>query len=403
LSEAYFHFWETELEFGFGQTAFSLPLLEWINDGLMVVFFFVVGLEIKRQLTTGELSRPRRAVLPLAAALGGMLIPAGIYLVFNAGGPGERGWGIPMATDIAFTLGVLALLGSRAPLSLKIFFTALAIADDLGAILVLAIFYSSDIHWISLLIGGVILVVLILLNRIRIYSPLPYALLGIGLWLAFLDSGIHPTIAGVLLAATIPTWGAPDTKALLAQCVSVLDEFEMSDVVRTNRAQVAAQTLETVADRMQSPAQRLEHVLLPWTTYVILPVFALANAGVVLEFNQNLISMVSIGIVLGLVLGKSLGITLFAWLAVRFGLADLPRNVTLRQLFSASWLAGIGFTMSLFIAGNAFRGNPDLLDQAKAGILIASLLAGIIGYLLTYLTTQTHHEASHIEVLAAAD
>ncbi|MFL7891683.1 MAG: Na+/H+ antiporter NhaA [Anaerolineales bacterium] len=403
LSESYFHFWETELGLGFGQAVFSLPLIEWINDGLMVVFFFVVGLEIKRQLTTGELSRPRRAVLPLAAALGGMLVPAAIYLLFNAGGPGESGWGIPMATDIAFTLGVLALLGSRAPLSLKIFFTALAIADDLGAILVLAIFYSSDIHWTSLLIAAVILVVLIILNRIRIYSPLPYAILGIGLWLAFLESGIHPTIAGVLLAATIPTWGVPDPKALLAQCVSVLDEFELPDSLQPNRAQAAAQTLETVADRMQSPAQRLEHSLLPWTTYLILPVFALANAGVVLEFDQSLLSVVSIGIVLGLVLGKVAGITFFTWLAVRIGLADMPRNVSIRQLFSASWLAGIGFTMSLFIAGNAFQGSTDLLNQAKAGILIASLLAGLIGYALSYLTTQTYAETTHVEQAAAAD
>ncbi len=403
FSETYFHFWETELAVGFGQFTFSLPLIEWINDGLMVVFFFVVGLEIKRQLTTGELSRPRRAILPLAAALGGMLIPAAIYLILNAGGPGEQGWGIPMATDIAFTLGILALLGSRAPLSIKIFFTALAIADDLGAILVLAIFYSSDIHWISLLIAAVILVALILLNRARVYSPLPYALLGIGLWLAFLESGIHPTIAGVLLAATIPTWGAPDTRALLAQCVSVLDEFEVPSAQTADRAQVAAQTLEAVADRMQSPAQRLEHNLLPWTTYLILPIFALANAGVVIEFDQSLLSMVSLGIVLGLVLGKAAGITLFTWIAVRLRLADLPSNVSLQQIFSASWLAGIGFTMSLFIAGNAFRGSPDLLAEAKAGILVASVLAGIIGYGLSYFTTQTYAETSHVEAVPATD
>jgi NhaA family Na+:H+ antiporter len=368
-----------------------------------VIFFFVVGLEIKRQLTTGELSRPRRAILPLAAALGGMLIPAGIYLIFNAGGTGEQGWGIPMATDIAFTLGVLALLGSRAPLSIKIFFTALAIADDLGAILVLAIFYSSDIHWISLLVAAVLLVALILLNRARIYSPIPYAILGIGLWLAFLESGIHPTIAGVLLAATIPTWGAPDTKALLAQCVSVLDEFDVPTAQTANRAQVAAQTLETVADRMQSPAQRLEHTLLPWTTYLILPIFALANAGVALKFDQGLFGPVSIGILLGLVLGKPVGITLFAWIAVRLRLADLPRNVGMLQIFSASWLAGIGFTMSLFIAGNAFGFDPELLDEAKAGILVASLVAGIIGYALTYFTAQTHAETSHVEAVAATD
>jgi NhaA family Na+:H+ antiporter len=308
-----------------------------------------------------------------------------------------------MATDIAFTLGVLALLGSRAPLSLKIFFTALAIADDLGAILVLAIFYSSEIHWISLLIAAVILAILIILNRIRIYSPWPYAFLGVGLWLAFIESGIHPTIAGVLLAATIPTWGAPDTRALLAQCVSVLEEFDAPGIVQSNRAQVAAQTLETVADRMQSPAQRLEHGLLPWTTYLVLPLFALANAGVEIRFDQSLLSMVSIGVVLGLVFGKAIGITFFAWLAVRLRLADMPRNVSLRELFSASWLAGIGFTMSLFIAGNAFRGNIELLDQSKSGILVGSLLAGLIGFGLTYLTTQTHAETSHVEVVAATD
>jgi NhaA family Na+:H+ antiporter len=403
ISETYFHFWETDFGIGFGERVLSLPLIEWINDGLMVLFFFVVGLEIKRQLTTGELSRPRKAALPLAAAVGGMLVPAAIFLIFNAGGPGERGWGIPMATDIAFTLGVLALLGSRAPLSLKIFFTALAIADDLGAILVLAIFYSSDIHWTSLGIAAVILVILIILNRIRIYSPWPYAILGIGLWLAFIESGIHPTIAGVLLAATIPTWGAPDTRALLAQCVSVLEEFDAPNVVQSNRAQAAAQTLETVADRMQSPAQRLEHSLLPWTTYLVLPLFALANAGVEIRFDQTLLSMVSIGIVLGLVLGKAIGITFFSWLAVRLRLADMPRNVSLRELFSASWLAGIGFTMSLFIAGNAFRVDADLLDQSKFGILAGSLLAGIIGFVLTYLTSETHQETSHVEAVAAAD
>jgi len=403
LAEAYFHFWEMDFSIGFGENAVSLPLIEWINDGLMVIFFFVVGLEIKRQLTTGELSRPRRAIMPLAAALGGMLVPAAIYLILNAGGPGEPGWGIPMATDIAFTLGILALLGSRAPLSLKIFFTALAIADDLGAILVLAIFYSSDIQWISLLIAAVILLVLIGLNRARVYSPLPYAVLGVGLWFAFIQSGIHPTIAGVLLAATIPTWGAPDTRALLAQCISVLDEFEVPEATSANRAQAAAQTLETVADRMQSPAQRLEHLLLPWSTYLILPLFALANAGVTIEFNQSLLSMVSVGVFLGLVLGKAIGITLFAWVAVKLKLADLPSSVDFRQLFSASWLAGIGFTMSLFIAGNAFRNAPDLLDQSKAGILIASFVAGVIGFVLTYLTTQTHAETSHVEAVPATD
>ncbi len=402
---SYYHLWETELAITIGGLSFSHHLIEWVNDGLMVIFFFVVGLEIKRQLTTGELSRPRRAVLPLAAALGGMLAPAGIYLLLNAGGPGEAGWGIPMATDIAFTLGILALLGSRAPLSLKVFFTALAIADDLGAVLVIALFYTSDISWISLLIAAVILVALFGLNRARVYEPLPYALLGIGLWLAFLDSGIHPTIAGVLLAITIPTRSPPDTGSLLAQCISVLDEFESpvaGQSLSQNRQQAAAQTLETVADRMQSPAQRLEHNLHPWTTYVVLPIFALANAGVTLQFDLNLFGPVSLGIVLGLLVGKPLGISLLTWLAVRLNLAELPSDVGWPELISTSFLAGIGFTMSLFIASAAFK-DAALLAEAKLGILIASVLAGILGSVLLIVTSPTHEETSHVAAIPATD
>lgn len=405
FAASYYHFWETELAITIGGLSFSHHLIEWVNDGLMVIFFLVVGLEIKRQLTTGELSRPRRAALPLAAALGGMLAPAGIYLLINAGGQGESGWGIPMATDIAFTLGILALLGSRAPLSLKVFFTALAIADDLGAVLVIALFYTSEISWISLLIAAIILVALIGLNRARVYEPLPYALLGIGLWLAFLESGIHPTIAGVLLAITIPTRSPPDTGSLLAQCISVLDEFESPvarQAINQNRQQAAAQTLETVADRMQSPAQRLEHNLLPWTTYVILPIFALANAGVTLQFDLSLFGPVSLGIILGLVVGKPLGITLLTWLAVRLNLAELPRDVGWTQLISTSILAGIGFTMSLFIASAAFK-DATLLAEAKLGILIASVLAGILGSVLLIVTSPTHKETSHVATVPATD
>ena len=404
-AESYFHFWETDLSFAIGNTHFSLPLIEWVNDGLMVIFFFVVGLEIKRQLTTGELATPRRAALPLAAALGGMIAPAGLYLALNAGGPGEPGWGIPMATDIAFTLGILALLGSRAPLSLKVFFTALAIADDLGAVLVIALFYTSDVAWLWLLIAAVTFAALIGLNRARVYEPWPYAVLGVVLWFAFLESGIHPTIAGVLLATTIPTRNPPNTGSLLAQCVSVLDEFEdpaSRRATHSDRYQAAAQTLEVVADRMQSPAQRLEHSLLPWSTYLILPIFALANAGVQLRFDMSLFGPISIGIMLGLVIGKPLGITLLSWLAIRVGLAELPRNVGWRELFSASWLAGIGFTMSLFIANAAFS-DPELLDQAKIGIIFASLVAGIIGFILMATGSSTHEETTHMESAPAMD
>jgi NhaA family Na+:H+ antiporter len=384
--EGYIHLWETDLAFSLGGTSLSEGLLEWVNDGLMVIFFFVVGLEIKREITAGELATPKKAAMPIMAALGGMLVPAAFYMIFNLSGPGTSGWGIPMATDIAFTLGILALMGKRVPLSLKVFFTALAIADDLGAVLVIALFYTSDISWLALGVGALFLASLFTLNWARVYNPLPYALLGIGLWLSFLESGVHPTIAGVLLAMTIPTRSPPDTRGLLAQAVTVLEDFEVSLLQNRqidSRRQAAVQSMETITDRMQSPAQRLERDLGPWATYFILPVFALANAGVNLSLDSSseLFGPISLGIIAGLVLGKPVGITLFSWLAVRFGLAEMPSNVTWQQLFGASWLAGIGFTMSLFIANSAFE-DPALLTQAKIGILAASILAGLVGWIL---------------------
>jgi len=405
LADSYFEFWHTELGFKIGYRELSHDLLHWVNDGLMVIFFFVVGLEIKREVTTGELADRKRAMLPLMAGIGGMLLPAAFYVALNISGEGQSGWGVPMATDIAFTLGVLALLGSRAPFILKVFFTALAIADDLGAVMVIAIFYTEEVVWIALLVAVIILLVLMALNKARVYSLLPYMLLGFALWLAFFESGIHPTIAGVLLALTIPTRSAPDTKALLAQCVSVLDEVGKTGTVGARyeeRMQVAAQTLETVSERMQSPAQRLEHALHPWTTYLILPIFALANAGVTITFDSSLLGPVSLGILLGLVFGKPVGVTLFTWLAVKLNLAELPANITWRQLGSASFLTGIGFTMSLFIANAAFK-DPALLAQAKFGILVASLLAGITGYVLTLFSSPTYEETTHLEAVPAAD
>lgn len=404
-AETYFQLWKTDLGITLGNFQYSNYLLKWINDGLMVVFFFVVGLEIKREITTGELSSPRKALLPIFVAIGGMVVPAGLYLALNAGGPGESGWGIPMATDIAFMLGILALLGSRMPFALKVFFTALAIADDLGAVLVIALFYTEDISWVFLGAAAVILLVLFILNWARVYSPTPYLILGFGLWVAFLGSGVHATIAGVLLALTIPTRSPPDTRALLAQCMSVLNEFERplgKNSLSSDRHQVAAQTLENVADRMQSPAQKLEHDLLPWTTYLILPIFAFANAGVVITFDAQFIGPMSLGIFLGLVFGKPIGVTLFTWIAVKIGIAQLPVDVTWRQLFSASWLTGIGFTMALFIANSAFK-DPFMLNQAKLGILFASLVAGLIGYALLLVTSPTHSETTHMETIPATD
>jgi NhaA family Na+:H+ antiporter len=332
-----------------------------------------------------------------------MLLPALIYLAFNVGRPGEAGWGIPMATDIAFVLGILTLLGSRVPISLKVFFTALAIADDLGAVLVLALFYSGEISWAALGIGAAFLVVLIVLNRGQVRHPLPYALLGIGLWLAFLQSGIHPTIAGVLLALTIPARSQARAEAYMAQCTAALSGLGKGDSHELGRRQqAAAQTLEVIAERIQTPLQRLERSLNPWVAYLIVPVFALVNAGVDLSGNllEALSMPVSLGIILGLLLGKSVGITLFSWLAVKIGVADLPYGVSWQQLFATSWLAGIGFTMSLFIASSAFQ-QPTLLALAKMDILVASMLAAVIGFALIIVTSPKQEGVSTLAEEAA--
>jgi NhaA family Na+:H+ antiporter len=402
--ESYFHLWETSFSLSLGNALLSEHLLEWVNDGLMVIFFFVVGLEIKREVTAGELASPRLAALPIAAAIGGMLVPALIYAALNFGGPGASGWGIPMATDIAFTLGILTVLGRRVPLSLKVFFTAMAIADDLGAVLMIAIFYSKGIVWFSLLAGALILLLLFGLNRARVYSPLPYAILGIGLWLAFLGSGVHPTIAGVLLALAIPTRAPASTKALLAQTVSLLEEFELPSEQGSptnSRRQAAATSLETIVDRLQSPAQRLEHQLNPWSTFLILPVFALANAGVAFiatGSSSNLFNPISLGIIFGLVLGKPLGLSLFSWLAVRLGIARLPAGVNWAQFISATFLAGIGFTISLFIANAAFS-DPALVASAKIAILLASILSAFAGWVLLTLNSKPYDRSTRSELI----
>ncbi len=403
--ETYFHFWETDFGLVLGNLSLSEHLLGWVNDGLMAIFFFMVGLEIKREVMTGELASPKRAALPIAGAIGGMVAPALIYTLFNAGQPSMPGWGIPMATDIAFTLGVLAVLGSRVPLALKIFFTALAIADDLGAVIVIALFYTAHIEWVALGIGGVILLLLIGLNRAKIYWTVPYVLLGFGLWLAFLESGIHATIAGVLLALTIPARTPINIRPLLVQVQSLVDDFELPPQWRAqvdSRRQATIQMLENITDKMQSPSQRLERKMHYWTVFMILPIFALANAGVALDVSafQNLLSPVSLGIILGLVVGKPLGITLISWLAVKAGVAELPLGVTWRLFFASSFLAGIGFTMSIFIAGAAFT-DPGLLASAKLAIFIASITAGLLGWGLVIAMT-SHPQPRAVETVSPA-
>jgi len=343
---SYFHFWHMDLTFGRLGGLVAKPLHFWINDGLMALFFLLVGLEIKRETLVGELASFRKAALPIAAAFGGMIVPAGLYVVFNHGGPGASGWGMPMATDIAFALGVLALLGDRVPTSLKVFLAALAIADDIGAVLVIAFFYTAQISWPSLGVGGLFFVALLAANRAGARHLLIYAILGVGLWLAFLQSGIHATVAGVLLAITIPARQRATSRPVLTS----------------------------------NPMLRLEHALIPWNRYLIMPVFALANAGVALGAGaaRSVVAPVSLGVICGLVIGKPIGIVLFSWLATRTRLAAMLDGIGWRQIVGVGMLGGIGFTMSLFIANLAFDEAPAL-ETAKVGILVASVVSGIAG------------------------
>jgi NhaA family Na+:H+ antiporter len=366
-AESYFNLLLTKFTVDIGGLGLSKPIILWINDGLMAIFFFLVGLEIKREIMVGELSSPRRASLPIAAAIGGM----------------------------AFALGVLALLGKRAPLSLRVFVTALAIVDDLGAVLVIALFYTSEISWSWLAIGGGFLLLMILANRSGVRAPLVYGLLGIALWFAFLKSGVHATIAGVLAAMTIPAAARINTDQFVTWGREVLDDFEhccagnsSRDHGTTTSQRSLLQAMETAVHHAEAPLQRMEHSLEYPVAYVIMPLFALANAGVLIGGGSNLSHPVSLGIIAGLVLGKQLGITLFTWLNVRMGLATLPDGVTWAHIYGASWLAGIGFTMSLFIANLAFGLSP-LLNTAKVGILTASVIAGVGGWLILRISSST--------------
>ncbi len=393
LADQYFSFWKMKVGFVAGSYEFKASLQHWINDGLMALFFFLVGLEIKREVMVGELSSLRKATLPIVAALGGMAAPAFFYLLVNAGGEGSGGWGIPVATDIAFALGILALLGRRIPTTLRVFMTALAIGDDIGAVLVIAIFYTAEINWVLLGIGLSCLAGLLVLNFVRTRSPLPFVILAIAVWFSFFESGVHATIAGVLVAFTIPTRTRRDPIEFVAWGKEKLEEIERLEDPRLHPLskkyqQKVAAALQTAARSIQSPLRRIEHGLHPWTTFMILPLFAFANAGVPIEsasIGDSLSHPVSLGIILGLVLGKQVGITLFSYVAVRLKFADLPDGVRWRQIYAVSWLGGVGFTMSIFVSGLAFS-EGSLLDFAKLGILVASLISGVVGYILLRMT-----------------
>ena len=391
-AEEYHSVWAHKLSLGYDEYVISKDLHHWINDGLMAVFFFVIGLELKREIIAGELSTPKDAVLPLAAGLGGMVVPALVYLWFNTGGESSQGWGIPMATDIAFALGVLYLLGDRVPLSLKIFLTALAIADDLGAVLVIAFFYTSNIDFVSLTVGGIFMAVLIIANLIGVRNTTFYGLVGIGgLWLAFLMSGVHATIAAVLAALTIPAYVKIDEDLFSKKAKLLTTEFDAAQ--RTDDQLVSKEQLyvlekfKFLSKEAMTPLQRLEHSLHPFVAFVVMPIFALANAGVTFSgnFSDNILSPVALGIIFGLIIGKTVGIIGMSKLMVWLKLAKLPEGVRWPHIYGASLLAAVGFTMSLFITELAFT-DANYILQAKLGILMASFIAGIAGYLILNFT-----------------
>jgi Na+:H+ antiporter, NhaA family len=377
--ESYHALWNIQLAAGIGPVSLSESRHEWINDGLMSIFFFLVGLEIKREVLIGELSSLRQAAFPFIAALGGTIVPALIYTLVTHGSNVGRGWGIPMATDIAFALGALVLLGKRVPLSLKIFVTALAIVDDILAVLVIAIFYTAQIHFFSLATGLALVALSFGANLMGIRKPAVYALIGICIWFAMLRSGVHATVAGVLLAFTIPARTYLNRDHFLNRCRKLLDRFEAAHP-NSHEWHAAIHTLEVQCELVESPLHRIEHYLQPWVSLLVMPLFAFANAGV--HIIGNVLAAVkhpvSLGVALGLFLGKPLGIWLFARLSVSTGLATPPAEVSWEKIFGASWLCGIGFTMSLFIANLAFGEGTDLA-MSKIGTLAASLGSGLCG------------------------
>ena len=396
-SSAFADFWQTYLGVTVAGFELKKPLLLWINDGLMTIFFFVVGLEIKRELVAGELRDARKAALPVAAALGGMIAPALVYLAWQQGQAGERGWGIPMATDIAFVVGFLALLGNRVPAGLKIVLLSLAIVDDIGSILVIALFYSSGISSQALGVAALGLAATIVLRYAGMRSVGVYVVVGAAIWLAVLKSGVHPTVAGVLLGLLTPAYAWLPDRTFLNVANDALARLrgEKGELEEEDRLRLIA-TLRMASREAVSPLERLETALHPWVAYFIMPLFALANAGVPLQLGA-LSDPVALAVASGLVVGKPLGIVLCSWLAVQAGLARLPAGMNWKVLLGGGFLAGIGFTMSLFIAGLALEGS--LLAAGKIGTLLGSVISAMVGVSLLYvvLPGQSADKAEEIE------
>ncbi len=405
LADSYHALWKQYIHLGFNDFLIRKNLLHWINDGLMSMFFFLVGLELKREIMHGELSKIRGAMLPVAAAVGGMVLPALIYFSFTGGSPAVSGWGIPMATDIAFALGILYILGDRVPLSLKVFLTAIAIVDDLGAVLVIAFFYTQDLSLESLALAAFFLLILFSANYIGIRNTFFFAVMGIGgLWLAVLLSGVHATIAAVLAAFAIPTSRRINTSVFLRKVRWLNNEIKKVRLLHRDDPEVESEheishTIEkfsSLAEDATPPLQRLEHALHPFVSFVVLPIFAFANAGVTIpsESLTFFTSPVTLGVIFGLIFGKFFGVVLFSRAMVYFKICKLPKGVKWPHIYGVGILAGIGFTMSLFITELAFV-REEFLVQAKLGILTASLIAGLMGYFyLNYISAKQTRKGS---------
>jgi NhaA family Na+:H+ antiporter len=390
VADAYEQLWRTQLSIGIGDWSVAEDLRYWVNDGLMALFFLVVGLEIKRELLIGELRDRRAAVLPVIAAVAGMIVPALIYLAINAGGEGARGWGIAMPTDIAFTLGILALAARGAPAGLKAFVLTLAIVDDILTIVVIAVFYPTGVEVVPLLLAVGIASTMLLLERIHVRATVVYVSLGVLMWLAMHASGVEPALAGVVVGFITPAVAFQRPRHVSEEAIRVADETvdepDPPDADAHWWLRLAGLSKEAV-----SPLARAEHVLLPWTTFVVLPLFALANAGVRLSGSglaDALTSPITLGVTAGHVVGKVVGIGLATWLVVRWGLGRLPEGTSLGQVFAASAAAGVAFTVSFFVGDVAFGGRPDLIEQAKVGILASAVIAGPLGYLWLRRTTK---------------
>ncbi len=397
-ADTYAHVFHTYFTISLGDLTLSHSIHHWINDGLMAIFFFLVGLEIKREVLVGELSEPKNVVLPVLAAVGGMFFPALIYYGFNAGTEGAAGWGIPMATDIAFAISALVLLGKRVPTALVTFLVALAIVDDLGAVTVIALFYTDQIDFIYLLTAFAFFGVMIAFNRFGIHHPLPYFIVGGFMWAAMLESGVHATIAGVLAALTIPAKPKFNPAFFNEHIDTLVSKYHKADChfqdyqLCDDQKSIVRQ-IEKGAKRVQTPLSRLEHDMHLPVSLLIIPLFALANAGIAINFSEMgtvVMEPVAMGVIFGLIVGKVIGIAGVSWVAIKLGIAKLPTGSTMSQIFGVSFFGGIGFTMSIFIANLAWDGNEALLLQAKTAILIASLVSAIIGFIwLRYISSST--------------